>query len=103
MYFFSVSTNIRHIKTGVDDIDSKRGISLYPNPTTGSFTLDIRAQPDLIYSISVFNNLGQVIYRTTLYKNNAIITLPGSIPSGNYVLRLTSNDRSEVLRFTLTR
>ena len=87
MYFFSVSTNIRHIKTGVDDIDSKRGISLYPNPTAGKFVLTTSTPGEL----SLYNLEGQRIISYSIERQVSYLSLPPSIAPGLYIGRFNSS------------
>ena len=76
-----------NIKTGVDDIDSKRGISLYPNPTAGKFVLTTSTPGEL----SLYNLEGQRIISYSIERQVSYLSLPPSIAPGLYIGRFNSS------------
>ncbi|MDN5202975.1 T9SS type A sorting domain-containing protein [Fulvivirgaceae bacterium BMA10] len=81
------------IINGLNDfIDSKEDVSLYPNPTNGSFTLDVRFKKPLrTFSVAIFNLLGEQVFERT-FENTGIafsndINLQQN-PDGLYLVRM---------------
>lgn len=67
---------------------------VFPNPTSGTFEVDIEMERGQIYTISLVNMIGQTIYEETFYPGTRIfkhsISSLNEQPSGSYVLRITS-------------
>jgi hypothetical protein len=64
--------------TGIQQANENNGINIYPNPTNGTFSIDIQHNASEVNSISVVNSLGQMVYQTN--KPNT---------SGNYSVDLS--------------
>lgn len=90
------------VDLGVDDINTIKGLQLYPNPNNGKFVLKA-TEPFVGEEISVSNALGQEVYRGTPKTGITAYEIDlGSIPSGMYILRASLNGRNAGLRFTVT-
>jgi Secretion system C-terminal sorting domain len=80
--------------TGMDDDTPDRNIILYPNPSSGAFTLEIINGNEKEISISVMTMTGQIIHNEVLKGNDAgmkkAIDLSG-FPKGTYVLHISSD------------
>jgi hypothetical protein len=94
------------VLTGVNDIDVIAGVSLYPNPNRGSFTLKgtfagLSKEERLL--IEVINSLGQVVYKGAIEEHGQDwekeIVLDA--PSGIYLLRLHADNDSQSLKFNI--
>jgi hypothetical protein len=75
------------------------GVNIFPVPNEGKFDISITAQVDEKYTISIYNNLGVVVYKEeNLNVNGSIIKRIdlGSIPSGVYTVRVTNSFESIV-------
>ena len=72
-------------------------ISLYPNPTTGQFTLEIPTTAT--YQVEVFNTLGQVVYSSSVTNATKHTINIGNAPVGMYNVRVRNekNSLSKVL------
>ena len=73
-------------------------VTIFPNPVKGtSMTLQTNNQPAGIYQVSLFNNMGQVLYKQQIELNGNFTTQSlnlGSKPSpGFYQLQLTGPDQ----------
>jgi type IX secretion system substrate protein len=80
--------------------------SLFPNPNTGSFTLqsNLSTSANNNLTFEVTNLLGQVVYKNTLETNAGNISQQikvDGIPNGVYLLRINGEGENDVLRFTI--
>jgi len=83
---------------GINEVASKNSISLYPNPTSGTFTLSIRNYELGIRNgeLSIFDVLGQVVYtQPIINQESTIINLP-QLSNGVYFYQLSNS--KETLR-----
>jgi len=94
--------------TGINElISSIQGISIYPNPTQGSFNMDINSlsMTDRDAQITVIDLIGQPILNQPISlhpgDNKNVITLSESAGSGVYIIRLTVEGRSAYYRIVL--
>lgn len=85
-------------------------MSLYPNPSTGHLTLRVQWPQALVgksVHLDVMNNLGQLVYQTSLNPERRDWTydfdLKEPVANGNYMLRLSGSEFSGVLRFVVDR
>ncbi|TGE25931.1 T9SS type A sorting domain-containing protein [Hymenobacter aquaticus] len=61
-------------------------LSVYPNPTTGPATLDLRALPGLSYQVTLVDNTGRQLLSTALPGGQQHLLPLASLPGGTYVL-----------------
>ncbi len=82
--------------------------TIVPNPTTGSFVLNVVLTKKQYTKIVILDAMGNIRYEANKNADRTLgfsesITLPADFLSGLYILRvITDNDAQEV-RFTLTR
>ena len=74
--------------------------SLYPNPTTGNFTIDL-GETFTDVKTTLTNSLGQVIL-TENYTLTNFINLDINTPKGIYFLQIVSNGESKTIRIIKT-
>ncbi len=78
---------------GIDDIFNQKSLEIYPNPSTGEFTLDINSIDAAIYHISISDMGGKTIYTTEFnckQGNNQIeLDLSGSVTNGAYMINVS--------------
>jgi Secretion system C-terminal sorting domain len=71
-------------------LDGSGRISLYPNPSTDVLNISLGEVPSADWSVSLFNNAGQMMIQKRYNKNTTTVALPvNSYPAGNYVLKIT--------------
>lgn len=73
--------------------------TVYPNPTQGEVYLDL-SQIQGSYELSVFNELGQSVYKTTVNGSTEKLDLSG-FESGVYSIRLVGSGKSQTKRVAL--
>ena len=80
--------------TGIEDITEEMAITVFPNPTTGTFSLEINSTNSIgiekmdAYRIDVYNIYGEKKYSGT--SENKSIAIDLHAPSGVYFLRINS-------------
>lgn len=72
---------------------------IYPNPGSGQFVIDLKGNTDDNEgaTITIFNNIGQIIYDEKATLTNGLlkeeVTLNSSLPSGIYLIRLVVKEQ----------
>jgi hypothetical protein len=79
----SSSSDCHAIKTSIPDLKTNSSITLYPNPSSGVFKIDI--SNDFIKQVSVHNLLGEKIYDD--YSGNYSLNL-NHLASGIYLIEI---------------
>lgn len=105
-----LSTTTSIIQTCREEAESmEESISVYPNPTSGSFTLDMNignSNSEVAY-INVYNLVGDVVYTTTTSINNGVIQefINMEASAGVYLVKVTTNgsDREYNTKVVLTK
>jgi hypothetical protein len=76
---------------GVNEISNKISVSVFPNPSSGMFTIQANSQQLLANNqIEIYNVLGECIYQHICISANQQIDL-SSQPSGVYLYQISSN------------
>jgi hypothetical protein len=83
--------------TGITDNSNTTGISVYPNPSTGSFVLTLTGHAQQASVVTVTNTMGQKVYETTI-AGNGNHALSINTAAGVYQLSLNSNGRLHTTR-----
>jgi PKD repeat protein len=81
------STTCKQIQYADTKTLSSQNAKLYPNPNTGTFTLEINQLPA---TCEVINNIGQILYQTTI--NQTATKLDLEIAKGIYWLRIGNSN-----------
>lgn len=80
---------------GIENIISIQKLNLFPNPTTGMFTVEMELNKPVEMKLRVLNIIGKVVYEETL--NDHVINYKRTIDlssysKGEYILQLISNE-----------
>jgi trimeric autotransporter adhesin len=79
--------------------------SVYPNPSAGNFTVDLKAngKPNEIAEIIIRNLLGNVVYKEKLSLRSSLvdIKLPSFVKSGFYTCTIISGGSTFTIKFVL--
>jgi subtilisin-like proprotein convertase family protein len=78
------------IVTNMDEINASSAISLFPNPTSNSFTWNSKEN---ITGIEVYNSLGQRIFQNTNILTNQVSTSDWAVGTYHVVMETTSGLR----------
>ena len=103
----SVNTTLSNTKaintTGLQDDFSLEGIQIYPNPSSGIFTLNVKSkEPQL--EISCTNAIGQTVYRDRFDLNNGELKTKinlSSFAKGLYLVQINSDGKSTYRKITV--
>ncbi len=66
-------------------------LKVYPNPSQGSFSINHLTNNDLPYTISILNELGQIVLEKTIFENKTIFEVPYP---GVFTLQNVSNGKN---------
>jgi len=94
--FFVEITDDNQIPTGVSDLEQRKAIRsvLYPNPTTGAFSIDFEDTLDEV-AVSVYDINGKPIHTKKYYNVDQIKEELSNYPVGLYLVRLKSDEDSQ--------
>lgn len=80
------------------------GVTIYPNPNKGSFTLDVPHASNTMTGFEILNNIGQLVYQKHLASGYGAMKKEidmGDAPPGVYLLRLQTGKGVQTKRFTI--
>jgi hypothetical protein len=87
--------------TGIGNIEDKNSIVLYPNPATGSVSIESSALS--FTGVDVFNILGQKVKAAATVSASKIILNTSSLASGFYSVRILTDKGFIVRKFEVRR
>ncbi len=94
---------------GIKMLSGIDGITIFPNPNKGSFTLkgSVGSIPDEEITIEITDMLGQITYKNSLISENGLIdeniNLSNNLSVGMYMLSLRSQTGKNVLHFVISK
>lgn len=74
--------------TGIKETETPDVISIYPNPNSGSFSIDLKNIENV--SVEIYDSFGKLVYSETISENHASVELHG-LASGIYHLRVVDS------------
>lgn len=75
-------------------------VNVYPNPTSGVFTIERIVSVDDNVRMNVVNMLGQVVYQDKLFSNKQLIDL-SNLNEGVYILNILSDNQNKAIRLII--
>ncbi len=76
--------------SGLTELALSRGLSVYPNPTSGNFVISLNTiSPNT--KVEVFNSIGELIYTESLTKKDTSVDIK-NLANGVYTLKITENN-----------
>jgi PKD repeat protein len=90
--------------TGIEDNADASALSIYPNPNTGSFTLELNANDQL--KLKVINTIGEVVYKIDQLDVNGFYVKSidlNKLAEGVYYLRLEGNTLNKTEKIVISR
>jgi hypothetical protein len=84
-------TDTCNVYVGINDIENfNHEVSIYPNPTTGSFTIDIGNFKQA--NLEIYNLSGQLILQKTFVDNTTHVNLT-NYPKGLYLVKIIADNK----------
>jgi uncharacterized repeat protein (TIGR01451 family) len=74
-------------------------LALYPNPSTGAATLDLRPLPAGDYTVQVFEATGRLVHQATYQPGERLLPL-SSLAAGTYFVKVQGASFNKVLPFS---
>jgi hypothetical protein len=75
---------------------TEASLALYPNPTTGAATLDLRPLPAGDYTVQVFEATGRLVHQATCQPGQPLLPL-GDLAAGTYFVKVQGNSFLKIL------
>jgi chitinase len=88
------------LNTATDDISTENTLKTYPNPTNGSFIVEIPAQA---INLSVFDAMGRVVFTKKPIIGQNTIELPNNLPNACYFVRVEAANSIAIARIMVIR
>ena len=85
--------------TTVNDAQIENAITIFPNPTTGNFNINIKNDVISLYSVNIFDVIGKKVLNTSISKNTTDIEMPlnlGNLPNGIYFIEISNSNSKYV-------
>ena len=82
--------------TGMEEVTEQKATALYPNPTTGRFTIELTEESN----IGIYNLLGQQVMQLNKVSGNQQIHLENA-PKGMYFVQIQSGNKIEVKKLII--
>ncbi len=84
------------IVNDVEEVVTKKGNALYPNPSTGSFTIELEEESD----VNIYDVLGQSVMSLSKVSGTQHIDLDNA-PKGLYVVQIQNGNNIEIKKLTI--
>ncbi len=86
-------------QVGVNDIN-KLSFKLYPNPSTGEFTIELNERFEIGSTVQVLSTVGQLMYQQKINAQTTQLNL-GDMAKGVYFVRLNNGENYESIRLVI--
>ena len=87
--------------TGINELSSSTVVNLYPNPSSGTFTIKLSGINDELYHADIYDLLGEDVYSTI--SHNPIEINLSNCPNGIYLLRLSDENSTIVKKLVINK
>jgi hypothetical protein len=98
----TVERSVRVVVTSLDEVTNETSLSIYPNPSTGKFTISSKETMTGNTEVTLYNVLGAKVYSQTITMSGKTAEIDAEgLPSGIYLLQLTNNGKQYTQRVTV--
>ena len=87
----------------VGSTDNANGLSLYPSPNKGSFTITAAKQINGASRIEIYNIMGEVIYALNVNDLSSREIKLNEYATGVYYAKIITEDRNQIIRFVMNK
>lgn len=93
-----IQTTSQNVNNEIESNNFINPTKLYPNPNNGTFKIDLNRVDLKEVSVEVYDLFGKTVYKTTSNETTINVDIP-NLQNGMYIIKLSNNDYSEVLKF----
>ena len=90
-----------YVWTGTDEAPIEINAALFPNPNSGSFTLNYFLPHGSSGKMEIYNLLGEKVYEQELKKNSREVQVNLSLAKGIYLCRVVSGNETRSVKFVV--
>lgn len=87
----STDSTLCYQNVGINENDNNKNISMYPNPASNYFTIE-NTQAYTPYSITIFNCVGQTVYKEEMLHGKKIIDIE-KFDDGLFTIEINSENK----------
>src|SRR5690606_14235511 len=93
-----------NIKTGINNINEDDGLTIYPNPNNGDFTIKGDILPGNV-AIEIVNAIGQRVYYWQAATASTVLEhkVHLNVASGIYLVKVTTGEGTKLMRLELVK
>ncbi len=90
-YYSAWKCDTLHTATGINSLDTRDAVSVYPNPNNGTFTVSLGDMSSDNTTIVLYDVTGRMIMSKKMYANTEVVELRNGA-KGVYLLRIVTGD-----------
>jgi hypothetical protein len=97
-----VERSVLVLVTSLNEIENSTTLIVYPNPSSGKFTISTKEPIIGKTEVTMYNVLGAKVYSQSINMNGKTADIAAEeLPSGIYLLQLTNNGKQYTQRVTI--
>ncbi len=95
------SVVVEQLPTGIKNLNANNAVKVYPNPASGSFTVELNASS--VKELKLINIVGETIWQQTNNMLDKTTVDTQNLPAGTYYLSILSSQDKIVKQITIVR
>ena len=85
-----------------DNKTEAENVNIFPNPTKGKFTLNLKLPSKTAVNIEIYNLIGQRVYIDKIYESKTEIKFPKSAKQGIYFLKIENEGKLQIKKLVFS-